>query len=114
MGIDIRHAGRPELTWRRLEVLIFGLIKDERTATYRSTRPDYWWGLSEHLQASTVDALNLLVWSKTEDAAKGRNRPAPVPRPGVADPKRGNTRTFGGTSMTQQQAREWLDRRRRG
>ena len=27
------------------------------------------------LQASAVDALNLLVWTKTRDAEKGRNRP---------------------------------------
>ena len=31
-----------------------------------------------------VDALNLLVWSKTEDAAKGRGVPKPVPRPHAA------------------------------
>ena len=114
MGIDIRQAGTPGLTWRRLEVLIAGLMGDPRTATYRSLTPQWWWGLPEQLQAASVDALNLLVWSKTEDAANNRNRPTPVPRPGVTNPKRTNTRTFGGSSMTQEQAREWLDRRRRG
>ena len=114
MGIDIRHAGQSDLTWRRLEVLIAGLAGDPRSATYRSINPDHWWGIAEHLHASAVDALNLLVWSKTEDASKGRNRPVPIPRPGTTDRKRGHTRRFGGTSMTQQQARQWLDRRRRG
>lgn len=31
--------------------------------------------LDTWLSARTVDALSLLVWSKTEDAQKGRNRP---------------------------------------
>lgn len=35
-----------------------------------------------------VDALNLLVWSKTEDAAKGRGVPKPVPRPHVGEQKK--------------------------
>ena len=30
------------------------------------------------LQAASVDALNLLVWAKTKDAQKGRNRPQSV------------------------------------
>ena len=35
-----------------------------------------------------VDALNLLVWSKTEDAAKGRGVPKPVPRPHAGEAKK--------------------------
>ena len=35
-----------------------------------------------------VDALNLLVWSKTEDAAKGRGVPKPVPRPHAGEQKK--------------------------
>ncbi|MCD8087132.1 MAG: DUF5361 domain-containing protein [Oscillospiraceae bacterium] len=30
------------------------------------------------LLAAAVDALNLLVWSKTKDASKGRNRPKSI------------------------------------
>lgn len=30
---------------------------------------------SDSLQILTVDALNLLVWTKTKDATKGRNKP---------------------------------------
>lgn len=33
---------------------------------------------SQILEARMVDALNLLVWSKTEDAKKGRNRPKSI------------------------------------
>lgn len=50
---------------------------------------DEWrWNLTEHLQAAMVDALNLLVWSKTEDAAKGRGVPKPVPRPRAGEAKK--------------------------
>ena len=28
-----------------------------------------------------------LLWSKTKDAAKGRNAPKPIPRPHVGEPK---------------------------
>lgn len=50
---------------------------------------DEWrWNLTEHLQAAMVDALNLLVWSKTEDAAKGRGVPKPVPRPHAGEQKK--------------------------
>lgn len=41
------------------------------------------WGLAEQLLAVNADALNWLVWSKTKDAEKGRNKPKPIPRPGV-------------------------------
>lgn len=33
---------------------------------------------SQILEVRMVDALNLLVWSKTEDAKKGRNRPKSI------------------------------------
>ncbi|WP_052372591.1 DUF5361 domain-containing protein [Nocardia otitidiscaviarum] len=46
------------------------------------------WGLKEMLLADMVDSLRWLVWAKTKDAQKGRNRPKPVPRPGVAKPER--------------------------
>lgn len=34
--------------------------------------------LSERLQAMTADLLRLLVWMRTEDGHKGRNRPASI------------------------------------
>lgn len=32
----------------------------------------------ELLLASAVDALNMLVWSKTKDAASGKNKPSSI------------------------------------
>lgn len=41
------------------------------------------WSDQEHLTAILVDLIALLVWFKTEDGRKNRNRPKKVPRPGV-------------------------------
>lgn len=55
------------------------------------------------LLAESVDALRLLVWSKTKDASRNVNRPEPLPRPGVEP----TTKKRGGTSTTDiDQARE--------
>lgn len=41
------------------------------------------WGIKEQLMAMQVDYLAWLVWAKTKDGQSGRNKPKPVPRPGV-------------------------------
>lgn len=41
------------------------------------------WGLPEQMLAAQADSLSWIVWSKTADAQKGRNKPKPIPRPGV-------------------------------
>lgn len=43
------------------------------------------WDLKDHLLATQLDRLNILVWSKTKDAHRKppRNMPKRVPRPGV-------------------------------
>lgn len=40
------------------------------------------------LQAAAVDALNLLVWAKTKDAKRGRNKPASIAEMLTANPKK--------------------------
>ena len=53
----------------------------------RSLHPDvYAWGKAEYLLADLVDVQRLLLWTKTKDGQKGRNRPEPYPRPGVVKP----------------------------
>jgi hypothetical protein len=46
------------------------------------------WTVNDHLQAQAIDALNLLVWSKTVDAQEKhpKFRPTPIPRPGQKEP----------------------------
>ena len=51
------------------------------------------WGLSEHLLALVGDYLAQSVWLNSADAEKGRNRPQPIPRPGVGPDE--DKRTFG-------------------
>lgn len=43
------------------------------------------WDLKDHLLATSLDRLNVLLWTKTKDAAKKppRNFPKRIPRPGV-------------------------------
>ena len=71
-------------TWRDLLVIVQNL--DGKSAYYRACNEDEWqWDHPTMLAAASVDALNRLVWMKTEDGTKGRNPPKPVPRPGVKD-----------------------------
>jgi hypothetical protein len=46
------------------------------------------WTVNDHLQAQAIDALNMLVWSKTTDAQEKhpRHKPKPIPRPGMVEP----------------------------
>lgn len=43
------------------------------------------WDLTNMLLASSVDALNTLIWQKTKNGQKGKKPPRPIPRPGVKD-----------------------------
>ena len=54
------------------------------------------WGLSEQLLADIADKLAVQIWFKTKDGEKGRNRPKPIPRPGV-EPDRDTKRIGGNT-----------------
>lgn len=49
------------------------------------------WTLTDHILATALDRLNVLLWTKTKDAHKKppRNMPKRIPRPGVDErPKR--------------------------
>jgi hypothetical protein len=43
------------------------------------------WDLKDHLLATALDRINILLWTKTKDAHKKppRNFPKRIPRPGV-------------------------------
>ncbi|MFE6863634.1 DUF5361 domain-containing protein [Nocardia sp. NPDC057668] len=54
------------------------------SALGRQTHPDQsQWQLTQMLMADMADSLRWLVWSKTEEAQQNRNRPEPIPRPGL-------------------------------
>ena len=67
------------------------------SALYRSLYPpdaDSQWDLHAQLAADVADTNRLLLWAKTKDGAKNRNRPKPIPRPGVqSDEKRRGGKT---------------------
>ena len=48
------------------------------------------WTLGDHLMATALDRLNVLLWTKTKDAHKKppRNMPKRIPRPGVEQKKK--------------------------
>lgn len=64
------------------------------------------WGQDDHLLASLVDLTQTLVWMKTKDATKGRNRPKPLQRPGSGPDK------FGSASMSIEETEAWIASRK--
>jgi hypothetical protein len=68
--------------------------------------PDFVWGVPEQLMAGVLDALNILVWFKTEDGAKGRNRPKQIPRPGVEPDE--DTTTYGKDAVSIEEMNAFL------
>jgi len=46
---------------------------------------------------------------QSEDGRKGRNRPKPIPRPGVEDESK---KKFGSAKMSLEQAKKWAASRR--
>ncbi|WIC40211.1 tail assembly chaperone [Gordonia phage Holliday] len=86
LGLRFRNAGTPDFEWCDLRAIILTLASDRSSALFRELYPEYVeWDLGAHLAADAVDLLHLLVWMKTKDGSKGRNRPKPYPRPGVED-----------------------------
>lgn len=86
------------LSWRRLDVLIRYLPADSALARalYGAAVE---WSATEHLLASIVDALNVLIWQNT---AKGA-RPRPIARPGQQKPH-----ALGSTTRSPDEVRSFL------
>lgn len=56
---------------------------DQHDAVYREAfGAKASWSITDHLLACLVDLTNVLVWMKSEDGQKNRNRPKPIDRPG--------------------------------
>ncbi|MFI5781102.1 DUF5361 domain-containing protein [Nocardia sp. NPDC051570] len=82
VGLRLRQLGTEQLNWRDLKVVVTCSTLD--SATNRARYPDeHRWQLSPMLLADMADSLRWLMWAKTSDARYGRNRPDPIPRPGV-------------------------------
>ena len=89
---DLMHAGgrlrwigdgTGRTTWRDVAVLY--ALAAPGSALARATGGESVWGLPEQLLAGIIDHLAVIAWQRTEDGTKGRNRPKPIPRPGITD-----------------------------
>ena len=70
------------MSWRALLAMVQHAPRE--SALYRAMfGVDAMWGSLEHLVATLVDVQQLALWMKTKDAESGKNRPKPIPRPGV-------------------------------
>lgn len=84
LGLRLRDVGTPEFEWSDLKAVVS--TREYSPALFRALYPkESEWDLHAHLAADLVDLTHLLVWFKTKDGSKGRNRPKPYPRPGVED-----------------------------
>lgn len=83
LGLRLAWLGTTTLTWRDLLVIV--KQAPAGSSIHRATAgEEAEWGLQEQLLAALFDTQQLLVWMQSEDGAKGRNRPKPLQRPGVA------------------------------
>lgn len=74
-----------------LSILAAGLRDDSRIKVKMSGSKI---SLDRLLMARMVDSLALLVWSKTEDAQKGRNKPKMITELLTAEPKEEAVKTY--------------------
>lgn len=82
MGLRLDWLASEALSWRDLLVIV--RQAPQSSAVARAVEPEQsTWGLSEQLLALVADYLAWLQWAQTEDGSKNRNRPKPIPRPGV-------------------------------
>jgi hypothetical protein len=79
-GLVTEAGGLP---WRRLRTLIYNLPPG--SALHRSMDLPIQWGNEAHMLALIADQLAIANWQRTADGQKGRKRPKPLRRPGVAE-----------------------------
>lgn len=60
------------------------MIRQPESWTHRRLATDWQWGLlGNQLLAAGVDQLAVANWQRSQDGQKNRNKPRPIPRPGV-------------------------------
>ena len=104
IGLGYRAADVPAaLSWADLRDVV--KYQPASSALYRAMNPEESpWGLSEHLLAVIADGVVAGNWMQSRDGQKNRNRPKPIPRPGVAP----DTKKFGGQAESMETIRAWL------
>ncbi len=60
------------------------MIRQPESWAHRKLAGEWQWGLLENqLLAAGVDQLAVANWQRSQDGQKNRNKPRPIPRPGV-------------------------------
>lgn len=81
-GLALSDLATGRMTWRRLRVLVNGLPSTSNLAR-EVHGDDVAWSTGDHLLALQFDALQIANWQRSKDGSTGRNRPKPMPRPGL-------------------------------
>lgn len=102
-GRSLLELYRGEMSWRELRVFLRYLPSDSATSrAARGTSPqEEFWTPERHLLASVVDAVREGTFAQVKlqgDPKKTRRLkpPAPIPRPGVEQPKKAQALRLGG------------------
>ncbi|MFC4374088.1 DUF5361 domain-containing protein [Nocardia halotolerans] len=93
LGLRLRMLGTDALGWTDLRAIVKHLPME--SALLRVMYPEASrWQTAEHLLADVADSLHWLMWARTDDGRRGRNRPEPIARPGLkSDRERVGTAT---------------------
>ena len=102
LGLRLRDLPCERLTWRDLKVIVTRMPQHKSALAAEQRSDDAPWALNEHLLAEIADTQRLLLWAKTKDGTKNRNRPQPIPRPGRRPEK------FGKKPLKLDRMKEWL------
>lgn len=104
IGLGYRASDVPAvLSWADLRDIV--KYQPATSALHRAMNPEESpWGLSEHLLAVVADAVIAGNWMSSRDGQKNRNRPKPIPRPGVVP----DSKKFGGRAESIDTIRDWL------
>lgn len=98
--------GSDALTWRDLLDIVSHLPPS--SALQRAVNPEWarWLSgeMNGHLLAALFDVGQTGNWMQSKDGKKKRNRPKPLPRPGIDD---GSTK-YGGKAAPLEDIKEWL------
>ncbi|MFX0573098.1 DUF5361 domain-containing protein [Nocardia nepalensis] len=103
-GVRLRDVGSESFTWHDLLVLVRQSPRESSLMAVMHPEVTRW-GQGELLLAELIDLASLLLWAKTKDGAKNRNRPRPYPRPGVEDP---GSRRVNGHAVPMNEVRDRL------
>jgi hypothetical protein len=101
-GRRLDDVGSELFSWRELKVIVTRTPPSRSALSFEREPNDAAWDLNAHLLAEVVDSLRLLLWAKTKDGSKNRNRPKPVDRPGRRPEK------FGKKPLPLDLIRDWL------